>query len=516
MRRTSKVLSVAMTCVLVATSVTVLGSASPAAAAGCQGNVPSDFNGDGVADAAIVDEHGTGVRIIYGTRSGLTLTARGTAPANQIFTDDGQLYGDPVATVTGDFNGDGCSDLAVGYVWSNDDNSTGGHGVVRIYSGSPSGLKSAYYLISPDQVTGVTPGDEDAFGTSLAVADFNKDGYADLVVGSPGYNNSAGAVYIYPGSPTHASGTNATGRQYVEGDGTIPGAPESNDKFGQSIAAADFDTDGIPDLAIGVPGEDGYGEVMVINGTGDSTLLTKNDRQIWSQASPGILGSATAGDEFGEALVAADFDGNYRTDLAIGVPNEGVNGVAKAGAVNVLYSAGTLGLVSTNNQLWTQNSSGLGSTALAKALFGGALVAGDFNDDGFTDLAVGIPGEPLDGHAGAGAIEVLPGSVNRLTTGGAQFWSQDSAGVYGAPNDKDNFGEDMAAISVTQAHRDDLLIGVPGEMFTGEDEWVSGMVQFLPGGAHGLTSTGEQDFSPYTIGLATGLNYIGVFGAGVS
>ncbi len=62
MRRTGKVLSIAATCVLTATSVTVLSWAAPAAAATCQAGVPSDFNGDGIADAAIVDEHGTGVR----------------------------------------------------------------------------------------------------------------------------------------------------------------------------------------------------------------------------------------------------------------------------------------------------------------------------------------------------------------------------------------------------------------------------------------------------------------------
>ena len=142
MRRTRRILSAAVACSLAATAVTVLGLAAPAAAASCTAGTPSDFNGDGVADAAIVDEHGTGVRIIYGTRSGLTLTARGTGPANQIFEDDGDNFEYPVAIVAGDFNGDGCSDLAVGYTWSNDDQSTGGHGVVRIYSGSPAGLEA--------------------------------------------------------------------------------------------------------------------------------------------------------------------------------------------------------------------------------------------------------------------------------------------------------------------------------------------------------------------------------------
>ena len=147
---------------------------------------------------------------------------------------------------------------------------------------------------------------------------------------------------------------------------------------------------------------------------------------------------------------------------------------------------------------------------------GTALAAGDFNDEGIDDLAIGAPGETVDGHAAAGAVEILPGSVNELTTTGSKLWSQASSGVYGSPNDKDRFGHALAAIPVIQQNRDDLLVGVPGEKFTGEDYYVSGMAQFFPGGTHGVTSTGEQDFSPYTTGLAPGLNYVGYFGAGVA
>ena len=120
---------------------------------------------------------------------------------------------------------------------------------------------------------------------------------------------------------------------------------------------ADFDGNGFKDLAVGVPGEDlgsalDAGAVNVIYASANG--LTGTASQLWTQNSPGIFDEAEQGDEFGESVAVADFDGDGFGDLAIGVPFEDAN----AGAVHVLYGSPT-GLTAAGSQFWTQNSPGI-------------------------------------------------------------------------------------------------------------------------------------------------------------
>ena len=86
---------------------------------------------------------------------------------------------------------------------------------------------------------------------------------------------------------------------------------------------ADFNGDGFDDLAVGVPGEDigtinSAGAVNVIYGS--SGGLSCGGNQFWHQDSSGILDTAEASDQFGDALAAGDFNGDgFDDDLAVGV-----------------------------------------------------------------------------------------------------------------------------------------------------------------------------------------------------
>jgi hypothetical protein len=177
-----------------------------------------------------------------------------------------------------------------------------------------------------------------------------------------------------------------------------------------SDVAAGFNNDGVADLAVGVLGEnDVAGAVNVLYGAGGG--LSGTGAQVFFQ----VGGTPESGDRFGSALAAGDFNGDSFADLALGASGEDVGGAFDAGAVSVLYgSAG--GLTATGGRLFTQ----VGSAAETADEFGHALAAGDFNHDGFADLAAGAPFESVGGASQVGAVSVLQGSGGGLT---AQRWA---------------------------------------------------------------------------------------------
>jgi hypothetical protein len=83
---------------------------------------------------------------------------------------------------------------------------------------------------------------------------------------------------------------------------------DGGDRFGATLAAANFGGSAHADLAIGAPGERvgdqrSAGIVHVFYGTADG--LTRIGNQIWSQLTPGMTGRAQQGDQFGKALVSS-------------------------------------------------------------------------------------------------------------------------------------------------------------------------------------------------------------------
>lgn len=100
-----------------------------------------------------------------------------------------------------------------------------------------------------------------------------------------------------------------------------------------------------------------------------------------------------------------------------------------AGAVNVIYGS-SKGLTRTGNQLWSQDSGGVPGVAEHGDGFA-TPASGDFNADGFADLALGAPEEAIGARAKAGAVVVLYGSRGGLLSSGSQFFSQATAGVPG-------------------------------------------------------------------------------------
>jgi hypothetical protein len=227
-------------------------------------------------------------------------------------------YGHSVASA-GDVNNDGIADVIVGAP-----SQIGRRGWAYVYHGSDSGLST-----EPDWMVDFFEQEDSLFGYSVATAgDVNGDGYSDVVVGAPGFNEEVhfpytpdiGAVFLYHGS---SSGLNPGSDWEVWG-------PTENMMYGHSVATAgNVNGDEYSDVIVGYPRWAsqpqtglGDGKVDVYYGSAEGLDYNSvNNLGTWADWSSTRCNPTFSKTNFGWSVATAgNPNGDKFSDIIIGAP----------------------------------------------------------------------------------------------------------------------------------------------------------------------------------------------------
>jgi hypothetical protein len=392
----------------------------------------------------------------------------------------------PVKTAApNDFNGDGFVDLALGT-----EATVAGFpfaGLVPIVYGTGTTLNPAKRQRIDESLNWV-PGDpqqDEGFGSALASADFNADGFADLAVCAPTETENGfggvGALYILFGR--------SVGLQFAVRTATNC----------DEVAAGNFNGDKFPDLAIlgdqphvvygsatlsqpgglvlrnfGATSEELFGRAALASGDlnhdgySDVVYTVSRTRGVVLQVYLG--GSAGLGSNFSQQIATSlstsasigDINGDGFGDLAVGSPADAVGAIDLAGQVRIWYGSAT-GLDLTRGvTVINQDSPSVPGGPEAGDYFGFSVALGDATGDGKADLAIGVPFEDIGTVLDAGYATVILGAAAGLNLATSKAYQQGAGGVPGTVAEGNEFGWALVFRDFNRDNRADLAITAVG------------------------------------------------------
>jgi flagellin-like protein len=356
---------------------------------------------------------------------------------------------------SGDFNGDGISDVLIGAHYADPNSDNSGESYIVFGSDSLSGIIE----LNTANVTFNGIDEYDHSGISVSSGDFNGDGIADVLIGAydadPNEIIAAGQSYIVFGSSELNGVINLTNANV-----TLNGI-NVGDHSGWSVSSGDFNGDGFDDVLIGAysasPNDNfGAGESYVVFGSESLTgIINLTDANI-------ILNGIDGNDRSGKIVSSGDFNGDGFDDVLIGADYADPNGHGMAGESYVVFGSSELnGVINLTNANVTLNGINAGDNS------GNSVSSGDFNGDGIDDVLIGAPHvnitEMFSNGFGESYVvfgsESLTGIIN-LTNANVTFKGIDMSDMSGIRVNSGDFNGDGIS---------DVLIGATGANPNGHD-----------------------------------------------
>jgi len=378
----------------------------------------------------------------------ISISANWTLEKNQASAS----FGSSVAEA-GDVNGDGYADVIVGAPLF--DNGQTDEGAAFLYYGSAVGLSATPGWSMQSNQVGAQ------FGFSVSTAgDVNNDGYSDVIVGAPYYDNGQndeGRAYLYLGTE---AGLSESAIWIDESDSAAA-------YFGYDVnSAGDVNGDGFGDIILSAVGYDIWveccteinnaGMVFVYHGNA-SGMDNEPDFTVTNYNNEASYGDEVAG--------TGDVNGDGYDDIIIGASTNGWDAPGSA----FLYHGSSTGIV--NIIEWTPISYG-------ESQYMGTSVAsaGDVNGDGYDDVIVSAPGYDTWYPGPDEDIFVYYGGPEGLTTIG---WACNKA--------EGNFGKSVA--SAGDVNGDGYSDIIVGSNYYSHGQNSEGAIFVYTGGPSGLPGT---------------------------